>query len=93
MNLSISSSSHSLTGSFRVPADKSISHRAAILSALADGDTRIENFLDSETTRATLDCLRQLGAAIDEPSPNTLVVHGRGLHSLREPSDIDAEPG
>jgi len=88
MNLSISPISQSLQGLVPVPADKSISHRAAILSTLADGDTRIENFLDSETTHATLDCLRQLGAAIDELSPNTLVVHGRGLHSLQEPSDI-----
>ena len=77
-----------LRGRVSVPADKSISHRAAILSMLADGDTRVENFLQSETTRATLNCLRQLGADIDEPSPNTLLVHGRGLRSLREPNDI-----
>lgn len=87
MNFSISPIAQSLHGTLRIPADKSISHRAAILAALADGDTRIENFLNSETTHATLDCLRQLGAAIDEPSPGTLVVHGRGLHSLREPSE------
>lgn len=70
------------------PSDKSISHRAAILSALAIGDTRIENFLDSETTRATVDCLRGLGAAIEEGGRNTLIVHGRGLDSLREPRDV-----
>ena len=75
-------------GTIRVPADKSISHRAAILAALAEGDTRIENFLQSETTRATLNCLRALGAEIESIDPTTLVVHGRGLHSLREPSDV-----
>ena len=47
-----------LKGRLCVPADKSISHRAAILSALAEGDTRIENYLRSETTQATLNCLR-----------------------------------
>lgn len=77
-----------LLGTIGVSTDKSISHRAAILSALADGDTRIDNFLESETTRATLNCLRQLGAEIEEPNPNSLVVHGHGLHSLREPSDM-----
>ena len=77
-----------LRGNLRVPADKSISHRAAILAALADGDTHIENFLPSETTRATLSCLRALGAEMESIDPTTLVVHGHGLHSLREPSDV-----
>lgn len=88
MHISISSASQPLKGTFNVPADKSISHRAVILSTLASGDTRIENFLESDTTRATVDCLRQLGAAIDEPNPNMLLVHGQGLHSLHEPNDI-----
>jgi 3-phosphoshikimate 1-carboxyvinyltransferase len=74
-------------GTIQVPTDKSISHRAAILSSVADGNTRIDNFLESETTLATVNCLRQLGANIDEPNPNMLVVQGDGLHSLREPSD------
>ena len=77
-----------LKGHLRVPADKSISHRAAILSALAEGDTRIENYLRSETTQATLNCLRALGADIEEVAPETLVIHGRGLHSLREPGQV-----
>ena len=69
-----------LKGRLGIPADKSISHRAAILSALAEGDTRIENYLDSETTHATLNCLRAMGVDIEEVAPETLVVHGRGLH-------------
>src|SRR5512142_284637 len=77
-----------LRGSFRVPADKSISHRAAILAALADGTTRIENFLESETTNATLRCLADLGAEIQRTSPDTLTVHGHGLGSLREPGQV-----
>ncbi len=86
--LCLSPATGPLRGTVRVPADKSISHRAVILGALADGDTRIENFLQSETTRATVKCLRALGAEIEGPGPNTLMVHGRGLHSLREPGDI-----
>lgn len=78
----------SLRGRLRVPADKSISHRAAIVSALAIDDTRIENYLRSETTLATLDGLRALGADVEPVGPETLVVHGRGLHSLREPADV-----
>jgi 3-phosphoshikimate 1-carboxyvinyltransferase len=77
-----------LCGSLCVPADKSISHRAAILAAIADGDTRIENFLPSETTHATLDCLRALGAEIETRDATTLIVHGRGLRGLREPNGI-----
>ena len=77
-----------LRGTVRVPADKSISHRAAILGALADGDVRIDNFLPSETTHATVNCLRALGATIEQVQPTTLSVRGRGLHSLREPDAV-----
>ncbi len=77
-----------LKGTLTVPADKSISHRSAIFSVLADGETRIENFLESETTHATLNVLRALGAEIGEPDPRTLLVKGRGLHSLKESNEI-----
>ncbi len=77
-----------LRGALRVPGDKSISHRAAILGALAEGDTRVENFLPSATTHATLNCLRALGVDIEPIDAITLVVHGRGTHSLRESSDM-----
>jgi 3-phosphoshikimate 1-carboxyvinyltransferase len=77
-----------LRGSLRVPADKSISHRAAILSTLTGGSTRIENFLQSETTNATLRCLENLGAEIERADSSTLVIRGRGLHSLREPGEV-----
>ncbi|MEW5717513.1 MAG: 3-phosphoshikimate 1-carboxyvinyltransferase [Chloroflexota bacterium] len=76
-----------LRGTIRVPADKSISHRAAILGALGIGDTRVENFLPSETTHATLNCLRALGAEIGLVDATTLIVRGRGMRALREPND------
>ena len=84
----IAPTSSPLRGTLRVPADKSISHRAAILASLAEGTTRIENFLPSETTHATLDCLCALGAEIEARDATTLVVHGRGLRGLREPNDV-----
>ena len=87
-NLCISPVNQPLQGHVRVPADKSISHRAAILSVLAQGDTRVENFLPSETTHATLSVLQALGADVERPDPNTLLIHGRGLHSLREPNAV-----
>ena len=84
----VHSAQQPLHGTVRVPADKSISHRAAILGALSDSDVRIENFLPSETTQATVNCLRALGASIDQVQPTTLIVHGGGLHSLREPDSV-----
>jgi 3-phosphoshikimate 1-carboxyvinyltransferase len=86
--LHISPAQEPLRGTIRVPADKSISHRAAILGALAAGDLRVENFLPSQTTQATVNCLRGLGAEIEQPDLNTLVIHGHGLRGLREPADI-----
>jgi len=90
---SISPTHQPLRRRIRVPADKSVSHRAAILGALAEGDMRVENFLPSETTRATLNTLRSLGAEIEQPEPDTLLIRGRGLRSLREPTDILFLPG
>lgn len=85
---SISPLHQPLRGRIRVPADKSISHRAAILGALAKGDMRVENFLPSETTRATLNILQALGAEIEQPDAGRLVIHGRGLRSLCEPNGV-----
>jgi 3-phosphoshikimate 1-carboxyvinyltransferase len=85
---SISPTPHPLRGALRVPADKSITHRALMLAPLLHGESRIENYLDSGTTRATLNCMRALGADIAEIDAHTLRVNGRGLHSLQEPRDV-----
>ncbi|MGE5141321.1 MAG: 3-phosphoshikimate 1-carboxyvinyltransferase, partial [Rudaea sp.] len=82
----VSRAGRGLRGTVRIPADKSISHRALLLSALAQGSTRIENFLWSTTTRATLDCLQSLGARIETTVPDALTVDGRGLRSLSRPA-------
>jgi 3-phosphoshikimate 1-carboxyvinyltransferase len=75
--------SEGLQGRFRVPGDKSISHRAIMLSALAEGESRIEGFLEGEDTRATARIFSQLGVRIETPNPQTRVVHGVGLHGLQ----------
>ena len=66
-----------------VPGDKSISHRALMLAAIAEGDSRIRGFLEGEDTRATAAVLAQLGVHIETPSAGERVVHGVGLHGLR----------
>lgn len=66
-----------LRGTLRLPGDKSISHRAAMLAALATGTTRIENFATSADCAATLNCLAQLGVKIERENTN-VIVHGAG---------------
>ncbi len=83
----VSTATSPLVGEIHGPGDKSLSHRAAILAALSEGVTRIDGFLQSETTSATLNCLHRLGAEVEEGS-GTVVIRGRGLRSLREPNEI-----
>jgi 3-phosphoshikimate 1-carboxyvinyltransferase len=74
-------------GHIRVPGDKSISHRALLLGAVSDGETRIEGFGRSGDTEATLAAVRALGAEVDEHDVDTLTVHGRGLRGLEAPQE------
>lgn len=76
------------TGRLAVPGDKSISHRAAILASLAEGDSLIENFLDSADTNATVRCLEALGVETRRMGEGTLLVVGRGLNGLQEPANV-----
>ncbi len=71
-----------LTGRLRVPGDKSISHRAVILGALADGVTEIDGFLEGVDALATLTALRALGVAVEHPREGRLVIHGVGIEGL-----------
>lgn len=78
-----------LRGHLRVPGDKSISHRALILGAIAEGKTCIRGLLDSRDIEATRRCLEALGVTIEERD-GAVVVHGVGPDGLREPSaDLD----
>ncbi|MGY0504532.1 3-phosphoshikimate 1-carboxyvinyltransferase [Luteimonas sp. e5] len=73
-------------GRITVPGDKSISHRGLMLAAIADGDSRIEGFLEGEDTRATARMLGQLGVRIEAPANGVRIVHGVGMEGLQPPS-------
>jgi 3-phosphoshikimate 1-carboxyvinyltransferase len=73
-------------GRLRVPGDKSISHRYALLAALADGESIIGGFSPGADCAATLDCLRGLGVTIRRNGPSSITVTGRGLGGLRAPN-------
>lgn len=75
-----------LRGDVCVPGDKSVSHRAIMLAALADGSSRIDGFLEGEDARATEAVFRRLGVRIDTPEPGVRVVHGVGIDGL-QPAD------
>ncbi len=74
-----------LRGELRVPGDKSISHRAVMLAALAEGTTEIDGFLEGADSLATLAAFRTMGVEAEGPSAGRLWVHGVGLHGLLEP--------
>jgi 3-phosphoshikimate 1-carboxyvinyltransferase len=74
-----------LRGTVQVPGDKSISHRAAIFNAIAEGTAEVRGFLQGEDCLSTLECLRALGADFDLAPDGTLSIHGVGLKGLREP--------
>lgn len=76
-----------LRGEVTVPGDKSISHRAVILGALAAGETRIEGFLTGEDCLSTVACIRGLGVNVDVDG-NSVRVQGVGLDGLKEPEDV-----
>jgi 3-phosphoshikimate 1-carboxyvinyltransferase len=75
-----------LRGTVSLPADKSISHRSAILSALGDGRSHVYNFPNSADPQSTLDCVRGLGIDVGRNEDGVLVVHGQGLRGLRPPN-------
>jgi 3-phosphoshikimate 1-carboxyvinyltransferase len=75
-----------VSGEIRVPGDKSISHRAALFGAIAEGATEIHGFLDGEDCRATLRAIEAMGIAIERPAPGRIVIQGRGMRGLRAPA-------
>ncbi|HLB23352.1 MAG TPA: 3-phosphoshikimate 1-carboxyvinyltransferase [Dehalococcoidia bacterium] len=80
-----------LRGTIAVPGDKSISHRAAMLNALAEGEAAVHNFLPGEDCLSTLRVLRALGveATLDEGGDTPVLrIRGRGLRGLREAADV-----
>src|SRR5512134_3136355 len=79
-----------LSGNVRLPGDKSISHRYAMLSAIAEGDSHITNYSTGADCHSTLGCVRALGIGV-EVNGTDVVVHGKGPRGLQTPSaDLDA---
>ncbi len=78
----------SLQGTLRVPGDKSISHRALMLGALAEGETQIQGLLLGEDPRSTAGCFRAMGAEISELNTEQVTVKGIGLGKLQEPVEV-----
>ena len=76
----------SLSGSIRVPGDKSISHRSIMLGAIADGVTRVEGFLEGEDALSTMNAFRALGVTIEGPDQGRVSVHGVGREGLKTPA-------
>src|SRR5689334_10767975 len=77
-----------LTGTIRVPGDKSISHRALMLGALAVGRTEITGLLEGEDVLATAAALNALGASITRNGDGQWTVHGIGVGALAEPENL-----
>ncbi|MGL5032864.1 MAG: 3-phosphoshikimate 1-carboxyvinyltransferase [Microcystaceae cyanobacterium] len=77
-----------LKGTIRIPGDKSISHRALMLGAIATGETVITGLLLGEDPRSTAHCFQALGAEISELNSEKVTVKGIGLGNFQEPKDI-----
>ena len=77
----------SVKGEITVPGDKSISHRSIMLGAIANGTTSVRGFLRGGDNMATMGAFRAMGVRIDDDG-ETVVIQGKGLHGLSEPSDV-----
>src|SRR5206468_5421163 len=75
-----------LRGRLRVPGDKSISHRYALLAALADGRSQLTNYAPGADCQSTLACLRGLGVEVEQRPEGLVWIMGRGSSGLRSPS-------
>src|SRR5579871_2157131 len=79
-----------VSGEICLPGDKSISHRYALIAAIAQGESQIRGYSTGADCHSTLGCMRALGVDIEE-SGTTVTIHGRGLDGLRSAAgDLDA---
>jgi 3-phosphoshikimate 1-carboxyvinyltransferase len=77
-----------IAGALRLPGDKSISHRYAMLAAIAEGTTRLENFSTGADCASTLGCLAALGVELERKG-NAVLIHGRGPKLQPPKSSLD----
>lgn len=76
-----------LKGTVTIPGDKSISHRSVMFGALADGTTKVTNFLRGADCLSTIACFRKLGIEIEE-TPDEILIRGKGIHGLTSPDSM-----
>ena len=76
-----------LNGTIFIPGDKSISHRAVMFGSIAEGITKITNFLPGEDCLSTIACFQKLGITIEQSGTN-VTVYGKGLQGLIEPAEV-----
>ncbi|HEY7837635.1 MAG TPA: 3-phosphoshikimate 1-carboxyvinyltransferase [Terriglobales bacterium] len=82
-----------LSGAVRLPGDKSLSHRCALLAALGEGESKLANYSNGADCQSSLACVQALGATVTraEADPSQVTITGVGLHGLRAPTgDLDA---
>jgi 3-phosphoshikimate 1-carboxyvinyltransferase len=84
----VSSPVKAIQGEISVPGDKSISHRAIILGAIAKGTTIVNGFLEGEDCLATLKAFQSMGVVIEGPVNQRVVIHGVGKHGLQKPKTV-----
>ena len=80
----VTSNSGPLSGSIKVPGDKSISHRSIMLGSIAEGVTRVSGFLEGDDSLATLNAFKEMGVAIQREGSN-VIIQGVGMNGLKEP--------
>lgn len=85
MSKFIAQPSQKLSGTLKVPGDKSISHRSIMLGSLANGVTEVSGFLQGEDALATLEAFQKMGVKIERNS-DKVTIHGVGLHGLKQPN-------
>lgn len=78
----------SLKGELTPPPDKSITHRAIMFASIAEGRSIIKNPLMAEDPISTMNAMRMMGIEMEQHSSDQLVIHGKGLHGLKEPFDV-----
>ena len=80
----VTSNSGPLSGSIKVPGDKSISHRSIMLGSIAEGVTRVSGFLEGDDSLATLNAFKEMGVQIQREGSN-VTIQGVGMNGLKEP--------
>lgn len=80
--------SRRFAGTTEVPGDKSVSHRAALLGAIADGPTEVQGFLEADDCLRTMAAVQALGAEVTRKGPGHYRIAGAGLRGFQEPADV-----